>query len=52
MYFRTRSRVIAAVEGAMAAGKDKVVKWPDDVQFILFGYDYFPTNFDLCKEGQ
>lgn len=34
---RTRSRVIAAVEGAMAAGKDKVVKWADDLQFVLFG---------------
>ncbi|VDI10596.1 Hypothetical predicted protein [Mytilus galloprovincialis] len=34
---RTKPRVIGAVEGAMSANKDKLVKWPDDVQFILFG---------------
>ncbi|XP_076104335.1 uncharacterized protein LOC143073008 [Mytilus galloprovincialis] len=34
---RTKPRVIGAVEGAMSANKDKLVKWPEDVQFILFG---------------
>lgn len=43
---RTKVRVISAVEGAMSASKDKVVSWPDNVQFILF------SPFAKCNQPE
>lgn len=34
---RTKVRVTSAVDGAMSISKDRVVSWPDNIKFILFG---------------